>query len=58
MRRLKDVKVPLANFFASGVLALKEKLGPFLWQLPPSFQFDAERLEEFFELLPRNAGCD
>jgi uncharacterized protein YecE (DUF72 family) len=54
MRRLKDVKIPLANFLASGVLALKEKLGPILWQLPPNFSFDAERLETFFQLLPRN----
>ncbi len=53
LRRLKDVEVPLANFFASGVLALREKLGPFLWQLPPSFRFDAKRLEAFLKLLPR-----
>lgn len=53
MRRLRDVKKPLANFFASGVLVLREKLGPFLWQLPPSFRYDREVLEEFFELLPR-----
>lgn len=53
MRRLKDVETPLANFFASGVLALQEKLGPILWQLPPSFRFDPQRLEHFFGLLPR-----
>jgi uncharacterized protein YecE (DUF72 family) len=56
MKRLKDVKVPLANFFASGVLALGPKLGPVLWQLPPSFSFDPERLEEFFSLLPRTVS--
>jgi len=56
MKRLKDVRVPLANFFASGVLALGPKLGPVLWQLPPSFSFDKERLEDFFKLLPRNVG--
>src|ERR1700754_1348380 len=39
MRRLKAVKTPLANFFASGVLRLGEKLGPILWQLPPNFTF-------------------
>jgi uncharacterized protein YecE (DUF72 family) len=43
----------LANFFASGVLALEEKLGPFLWQFPPNFAFDAERLERFLALLPQ-----
>ncbi|MGN6319979.1 DUF72 domain-containing protein [Trinickia sp.] len=43
----------LANFFASGVLALEDKLGPFLWQFPPNFQFDATRLERFLALLPQ-----
>src|SRR3954464_2726735 len=45
MKKLKDVETPLANFFASGVLALGAKLGPVLWQLPPSFRFGPERLE-------------
>jgi uncharacterized protein YecE (DUF72 family) len=53
MKRLKEPKVPLANFFASGILRLGAKLGPILWQLPPSFRFDAERLDVFFKLLPR-----
>jgi len=53
MKKLRDVDVPVANFFASGLLALAEKLGPVLWQLPPNFGFSAERLEEFFALLPR-----
>jgi uncharacterized protein YecE (DUF72 family) len=54
MKRLKDVVVPVANFFASGVLRLNEKLGPILWQLPPQSRFDPERLTEFFNLLPRS----
>lgn len=54
MKKLRDVEVPLANFFASGVLALREKLGPILWQLPPNLGWNKERLEEFFELLPRD----
>jgi uncharacterized protein YecE (DUF72 family) len=53
MKRLKDVETPLANFFASGVLALGPKLGPILWQLPPSFRFDGQKLTAFFNLLPR-----
>jgi len=53
MRRLGDVETGLANFLASGVLALGAKLGPVLWQLPSSFAFDAERLASFFGLLPR-----
>ncbi len=53
--RLEGVETPLANFFASGVLRLGEKLGPMLWQFPPSFRYDAERMEAFFEMLPRDA---
>ncbi|RYZ67827.1 MAG: DUF72 domain-containing protein [Proteobacteria bacterium] len=53
MKRLKEVEVPLANFFASGLLALGPKFGPLLWQLPPSFAFDEARLEAFFRMLPR-----
>lgn len=56
MKRLRDVRVPMANFFASGVLALGDKLGPLLWQLPARFAFDAERLTDFFELLPRTTA--
>ena len=53
LKRLKDVVAPVANFFASGVLRLDEKLGPILWQLPPMTKYDPERLTEFFNLLPR-----
>jgi len=53
MLKLRNVRIPLANFFASGVLRLEEKLGPFLWQFPPNFGFNAEKLEEFLALLPR-----
>ncbi len=54
LRRLRDVGIPLANFFASGVLALEEKLGPVLWQFPPCFTFDEELLAAFFAQLPRD----
>ena len=56
MKKLRGVKTPLANFFASGVLALGEKLGPILWQLPPNLGWNRERLEEFFRLLPRDTA--
>src|SRR5581483_1124578 len=56
MKKLNDVATPLANFFASGVLALGEKLGPVLWQLPPTLGFDPERLTAFFAQLPRSTG--
>ncbi|VVO02828.1 DUF72 domain-containing protein [Pseudomonas fluorescens] len=52
--RLRDVHKPLANFFASGVLELKEKLGPILWQFPPSFKFDPELFEAFLAQIPTN----
>ena len=54
MLRLRGIEVALANFFASGIANLGQKLGPFLWQLPPSLPFDAERLERFLALLPRD----
>jgi uncharacterized protein YecE (DUF72 family) len=55
MKKLREVEVPLANFFASGILALGEKLGPILWQFPPHFAWNAERFREFFQLLPKSA---
>jgi uncharacterized protein YecE (DUF72 family) len=54
MRRLRDVEVPLANFLASGIFNLKDKLGPILWQFPPNLKYDRERFETFFELLPHD----
>ncbi|MGH3535600.1 MAG: DUF72 domain-containing protein, partial [Pseudonocardiaceae bacterium] len=56
MKKLRDVETPLANFFASGVLALGAKLGPVLWQLPPTVAFDADRLDSFLRLLPRSTA--
>lgn len=57
MKRLRDVETPLANFFASGVANLKNKLGPILWQFPPNFQYDRERMAAFFSMLPRDGGA-
>jgi uncharacterized protein YecE (DUF72 family) len=57
LTRLREPKTPLANFFASGVLELGKKLGPVLWQLPPNFQYDRSRLENFFQLLPRDTAA-
>jgi len=59
-KKLKDVETPLANFLASGVLLLQEKLGPIVWQLPANLHFDAGRLERFLHLLPadrESAAC-
>ncbi len=52
MLRLRNVEGPLANFFAQGLLRFGAKLGPILWQLPPNFIFEPERLEPFLALLP------
>jgi uncharacterized protein YecE (DUF72 family) len=56
MKKLRNVEAPLGNFFGSGVFYLQEKLGPFLWQLPPMFTFRDDVLENFFRLLPRTFG--
>ncbi len=57
IRRLRDVEKPIANFFASGVLALRQKLGPVLWQFPPSFRFDADLFGSFLKLLPHDTDA-
>src|SRR5579862_5647316 len=56
MKRLREVRAPLANFFASGVLALRAKLGPVLWQFPRSFRYRRELFEPFFALLPTDTA--
>lgn len=53
VKRLKNVDDPLSVFFASGPLELGNKLGPFLWQLPPSFSYDRPTIDHFLTLLPR-----
>jgi uncharacterized protein YecE (DUF72 family) len=53
MKKLRDVESALANFLASGLLALEHKLGPLLWQFPERLAFD-RRFADFFELLPKD----
>lgn len=55
--KLRRAEGALANFYASGILALGRKTGPFLWQLPDSYAFDAERIETFLRLLPRTSAA-
>jgi uncharacterized protein YecE (DUF72 family) len=43
-----------ANFFASGLLNLRAKLGPILWQFPATLQYDPEIMEAFLRSLPRD----
>ena len=51
-KRLVGVETALANFFASGPLVLREKLGPFLWQLPAQLTFDPDTMKAFLDRLP------
>lgn len=53
--KLRNCQHALGNFYASGVLALGTKTGPFLWQLPASYRFDAERLDQFMRMLPADS---
>ena len=53
--KLRNCERALANFFASGVLALGRKTGPFLWQLPATYAFEADRLDQFMRMLPRDS---
>jgi uncharacterized protein YecE (DUF72 family) len=53
--KLRNVEAALGNFFASGVLALGRKTGPFLWQLPGTYRFDPARLDSFIRQLPRGS---
>jgi len=54
VRRLRDIEVPIANFFASGVLRLGRKLGPILWQFPPSFAYEPALWDSFLALIPHD----
>ncbi|MCF6368573.1 DUF72 domain-containing protein [Rhizobium halophilum] len=56
MKRLKEIEIPLANYLASGLLNLRHKLGPILWQFPPRMKFDAERFESFLKILPKETA--
>lgn len=53
MLKLKNPETALANFLASGVLRLGDKLGPFLWQFPERMPTDLERYARFLALLPK-----
>lgn len=54
VKRLRDIDIPLANFLASGIANLGAKLGPILWQLPPTMRFDPDLLLAFLARLPRD----
>ena len=50
-KKLKDAKEPLERLFHSAE-GLGSKLGPILYQLPPRWNVNADRLREFLSLLP------
>lgn len=52
-KKLKDPKEPLNNFISHAKL-LKSSLGPILFQLPPHWHKDPERLENFLNILPKD----
>ena len=52
IKRLRDVAQPLAEFLEAAA-ALKRRLGPLLFQLPPNFKKDLPRLRDFLTLVPR-----
>jgi uncharacterized protein YecE (DUF72 family) len=51
-RVLAEAGASVERFFASGVMELKDKLGPVNWQLMPTKRFDPEDFEQFLKLLP------
>src|SRR4051812_34158894 len=55
--KLRNCDAAMGNFFASGVLALGKRTGPFLWQLPDTYRFDPERMDTFMRKLPRTSNA-
>lgn len=53
--KLRNSASALGNFFSSGILALGRMTGPFLWQLPATYRFDADRMDAFMRVLPRSS---
>jgi len=52
-RVLAEAGSSIERFFGSGVLELKDKLGPINWQFAPTKKFDAADFEGFLKLLPK-----
>ncbi|MCL5734382.1 MAG: DUF72 domain-containing protein [Actinobacteria bacterium] len=54
-KKLRDAATSLAKTLAAASV-LGEKLGPLLFQLPPNWRVNVDRLHEFLSLLPRDIG--
>ena len=52
MIKLKEPQRGLGNFLPRAE-RLRGKLGPILWQLPPRWKVNVERLDDFLRVLPR-----
>ncbi|MGF1625557.1 MAG: DUF72 domain-containing protein [Alphaproteobacteria bacterium] len=52
-RVLAEAGESVERFFNSGVMLLKDKLGPINWQLAPTKKLDLEDFEGFLSLLPK-----
>ena len=53
-RVLAEAGESIERFFASGLMELKDKLGPINWQFMPTKQFDPADFEAFLKLLPKS----
>ena len=51
-RDLSTAGESIERFVTSGIRELGEKLGPILWQFPPTRQFDADAMRPFLAALP------
>jgi uncharacterized protein YecE (DUF72 family) len=52
-KRLADASKGVSGFVHGGLAEMGDRLGPILWQLPPSRPFDADDLAAFLDALPR-----
>lgn len=50
--KLADAGEGIANFLKQGIVELRNRLGPILWQLAPTRRFDADDIAAFLKLLP------
>jgi uncharacterized protein YecE (DUF72 family) len=57
MLKLRNIEAALANFLASGLFELREKLGPLLWQFPAAMRYNPALFEEFFSRLPKTTAA-
>ena len=57
MLKLRNAAHAMGNFFASGLFALGDKLGPILWQFPPQMRLNMDLFEQFLAALPKTTAA-